>query len=107
MSAFDPSTIDWRHPWIPIDDPAPAQRELKREAPQGHILFGRSPITIARRVDCDDYLFLLHEDPPRFAVVHLTYKIETDPNWPAAEIFNTIEDWIQTRMLPDAANLNP
>ena len=103
MSIFDPAHIEWRHPWVPIDDRAAAERELKREAPHGHILFGRSPIAIGRRVDCDDFLFYLNEDPARFAVVHLTYNIETDPNWPAAEIFNSIDEWIENRMIPDAA----
>jgi len=105
MGAFDPTTIDWRHPWVPIDDRFAAERELKREAPHGHILFGRAPIAIGRRLDCDDFLFYLDEDPPRFAVVHLTYNIETNPHWPAAEIFDTLEDWVQNRMNIDADNL--
>jgi len=52
------------------------EAELRREMSKGHVLFGRSVAAIGRRVDNDDVLFYLGDVPPRFAVVHLTYRQE-------------------------------
>jgi hypothetical protein len=102
MSAFDPTKIEWREPWGPIPPNTGREIELQREMCAGHVLFGRSVIAVAARNDCDDVLFYLGESAPSFAVVHLTYRRETQPEWPHTELFDSLSEWIQKRMIPDA-----
>jgi hypothetical protein len=68
-----------------------AETELLREVFPGHLLFGVRATAIARRWRRDDFLFRLEDG--RFAQVHLTRHVETDPRWPGAEIYKTFEDW--------------
>ncbi len=104
MSKFDASQIQWREPWQLISpDYAPkAEAELHREMCAGHVLFGRSAAAIGRRKDCDDVLFYLGEALPRFAVVHLTFQQETRPEWPRTSVFDSLDDWLQQCMIPNA-----
>jgi hypothetical protein len=78
-------------PWLDIRDDAQAARqlenELSREIPRRHMLAGISPTAIARREDRDDAMFDLGDG--RFAVVHLTWQRETDPQWPSTRIYNS------------------
>ena len=62
--------------------------ELKKEVPIGHILYGVPTMAIARRCDCDDFLFKLDDDSGRYAIVHLTWRKEVDPAWPATEMLD-------------------
>jgi hypothetical protein len=57
--------------------------ELSRELPSGHVLAGYPAIVLARCEICDDVLILL--DDEGYAVVHLTWKRETNPHWPSVE----------------------
>jgi len=106
MIRLDPSQIQWRVPWWPVPEEhnAGTIAELHREMSVGHILFGRSVQTVGRRQDCDDVLFYLGESTPQFAVVHLTYAKETRPEWPETKLFDTLEDWIEQCMIPDAGD---
>lgn len=56
------------------------ERELQRELPTGHVLQGHAALAIARRQARDDVVFVL--DDGRICVVHLTWSVETNPNWP-------------------------
>jgi hypothetical protein len=47
-------------------------------------------------------LFYLGDTAPRFAVVHLTYKQETLPEWPWTVMFDTLDAWLEQCMIPDA-----
>jgi hypothetical protein len=104
MSSLDPLQIEWRTPWgsLAVDRALKAEIELQREMSVGHVLFGRTVKAIGTRQDCDDVLFYLGERAPRFAVVHLTYNRETRPEWPSTELFESLTDWVQNRMIPDA-----
>src|SRR5262245_29714330 len=104
MTKFDSSQIQWWAPWRPIppEQGAETVAELQREMPSGHVLFGRDVQAVGRRQDCDDVLFYLGESFPQFAVVHLTYARETRPEWPNTTMFDTLEAWIEQRMIPDA-----
>jgi len=90
-------------PWAPIDRTAqPAfERELRRELPKGHALFGKAVRAIARRVDRDDVLFEVGGGP-RVATVRLTYREETDPARPVTNIHESFEAFRTTRMREDA-----
>ena len=104
MNKFDTSLIQWRKPWeIGPSDYAPvAESELQHEICAGHVLFGRSVAAIGCRLGDDDILFYLGDTPPRFAVVHLTYQRETRTDWPHTSLYDSLDDWMQRRMIPDA-----
>jgi hypothetical protein len=104
LSDFDASQIDWRDPWRAI---APeyalvAEAELKRELSSNQILSGQPARAIGHRSDSDTILFLLGGTPPRFAVVHLTFRKEIWSTYPVTRLFDSIDDWINRCMLPDA-----
>ena len=84
-----------------IADGVSLAAELAREISARHILFGVPVKAIARRVDCDDVLFELLDGSLRVAVVHLTYAVETDPQWPHTEMFENYEHFASARMASD------
>src|ERR1044071_4516288 len=104
MNNFHPSQIQWREPWkpLPVDQWPGTIAELHREMCPAHVLFARSVQPVARREDCDDVLFYHGETAPQFAVVHLTYARETEPEWPCTTLFDTLDAWIKDCMIPDA-----
>lgn len=65
------------------------ERELQRELPEGHRLFGLPVRCVARRRDRDDVLFELGDGTTTWAIVHLTWKSESDPDWPYVEVFES------------------
>jgi hypothetical protein len=97
-------------PWSHVHDGKGLEAELARELPPGHRLFGRKVRAVARRVDRDDFLFVVEPvdrsgpfraAPPEWALVHLTWSKETDPRWPSTEMYPSIEAWIEDCMKPD------
>jgi hypothetical protein len=59
---------------------------------------------VAQRQDNDDVLFVSAGAVPEIvAVVHLTWsgRGETDPQWPAATLYPSVEAWIERGMLVD------
>jgi hypothetical protein len=75
-------------PWHACDGTR-LKDELRREVCQKHVLHGIDAKIIARRQDCDQFLFEL--DDGRFAEVHLTWSKETDPAWPDTRIYDSAE----------------
>ena len=79
--------------WVPVD----AQQarhgvlELARELHATHVLHGTGVVAIARRRDGDEWLFRL--DDGRVAQVHLTYAVESGPDWPRAQLFESMAKW--------------
>ena len=65
------------------------ETELVREICKGHLLLGKSHVALARRIDCDDVLLEV-DGGPAVAVVHLSYAVEADPQWPATEMFTRL-----------------
>lgn len=96
--------IEWLIPWIPVEDPRDAvawARELKRECPVGHLLYGREASFLGRRQDRDDFLVALPNG--EIAMVHLTWQPEKDPRWPASRLFESVAIWRHEVMVPDHA----
>ena len=98
------SEIDWLEPWQHVSE---AERqmleaELCCELTQGHLIFGHPVTIIGRHTDQDDVLCSLNNSNA-VAVVHLTWRMapETDPSWPAVQVFDDIESWIAACMKPD------
>ena len=75
-------------------EPVPATAfvdELRRELAPVHVLHGRTVTAVARRCDSDDVAFLV--DGARLCVVHLTWRVETQPEWPCAMFIDTLDEW--------------
>lgn len=100
-------SIPWRKPWV--CDPSrlqSAEEELRRECNDGHVLHGVKATPVAYRCDCDDCLFRLQHPTYRYAVVHLTYNIETSPLWPKTELFASLNLFVAERMTADIEDYN-
>ncbi len=91
-------------PWAPIDssDSAKFEDEYAVEIGKAHPLYGVPVKAIARRVDRDDVLFRLLRHLCDYAVVHLTWsgREETDPAWPACQIYADDDDLMEQCIRP-------
>lgn len=79
------------------------EQELDKEVTSGHALYALKVTAIAQRTDTDDVLFEVASPDFRYAVVHLSWadEPEPDPQWPITEVFTTFESWVEGRMMPD------
>lgn len=97
----DLSAIHWVEPWRAV---VPGlEVELRNECSAGHPLFGQKAISVARRFDSDDVLFLLLDHPAPLAVVHLSWtgRPERNPDWPHTTFFDSLEEFVEKRLTPD------
>lgn len=97
-------TINWLEPWDSLcTEPTSFERELYFEVGDGHILHGKKVTAIARRYDCDDFLFQVHDSEFNYAVVHLTYSRmkEKNPSFPRTKLYKDLNDWINDCMIPE------
>jgi len=90
----DPSDLEWPEGWdaLHYDDIPKFTRELSREICSEHILYNVPACALGRRTDKDDFLFQIESVSGRFAVVHLTWQKETNPQWPSTSVFNSFEE---------------
>ena len=97
----DLSAVQFLEPWHKAVPGLEA--ELRNEVSHGHPLFGKKAISIARRRDSDDVLFLLLDHPSPLAVVHLTWtgRPERHSTWPQTTFFTSLHDWVERCMKPD------
>jgi hypothetical protein len=100
--------IEFKEPWIAVGEFASnLARELEHEVTENHPLWNKKARALAQRTDSDDVLFALEheESTPRYAVVHLTWsgEPELDPRWPDTQCYNSLEEWVRDRMMPDHA----
>ena len=84
------------------------ESELKNEVGESHPLFNRKAISVARRKDSDDVLFLLLDHPSPLAVVHLTWtgRCESNSTWPQTTFYGSLHDWVERCMKPDHAEFS-
>ena len=75
--------------WEPVP-PTAFVDELRRELTVGHVLYGRTVTAVARRSSNDDVAFLV--DGSRLCIVHLTWTLETRPEWPRTVFVETLDD---------------
>ena len=92
--------MNWLEPWYACDEEL-LVGELKREICAGHPLWKKTVHVLWRRADCDDVLFGIDDGTARVAVVHLTFRSESDPRGPAAEIFQDLDEFWLKRMKSD------
>ena len=98
--------MEYLDPWYAVDDPSEQrglENQLARETGPAHVLRGAKASLLARRADNDDALFQLADG--RVAWVHLTWRKgpEPDPRWPMTSIHDSLDQWAEVVMKPDAA----
>jgi hypothetical protein len=82
---------------IDRDDRIRILAELRREISPGHALHGKRLLPLARRADRDDVLLQeLSQDGPLW-LVHLTWRPESDPRWPVARSFPSLETFADSQ----------
>lgn len=88
------SIFQWPEPWgeTGLEMGRALEAELKCEVTLGHPLHGVSVSALARRDDCDDVLFAIIGSPS-VAVVHLSYRKETNPSWPYSQFYADLSEW--------------
>ena len=103
----DERAVPWADPWYLDDDASgTAERELQREAPVGHALYGIPVTLVARRCDCDDVLFRLADGSGRYAGVHLSFAVESNPDWPSTIIYDSLSHFVTERLHEDVTDYN-
>jgi hypothetical protein len=105
-----PVDIEWLEPWAPLTNSVEALAraeafavELRKELSPQHVLHGLPIVAIAERSHSDDVLFATADPSKPLAVVHLTWagRLELDPRWPAAVVYQSWQDWIAQGLIPD------
>jgi hypothetical protein len=99
-----PAEMEWLRPWERLKDSGEALvKELQKELPPQHVLYGVPVIAVARRIDCYDVLLAADDPSKPLAVVHLTWagRTEQDPRWPSTTLYRGWQDWIERCLVPD------
>jgi hypothetical protein len=90
-AADQPGHAEFLRPWRKTDENRFSfEKELKRELIPGHPLYAKQVEAIAFRRDMDEVMFRVKDNEQEFAVVHLTYNIETNPACPGTTFY---KDW--------------
>ena len=83
--------------------------ELRREMPPDHRL-AKSELRVIGQCDADHNEFLYATDDPSapIARVHLTWRTESHNNWPHANVYATLDEWMiqMKREIEGHAKLN-
>ena len=96
--------LTFQRPWVRVGQHADIlDQELEKEVCPEHPLYGSRARAVAQRTDSDDVLFQLENSRYKYAVAHLTWSGQTEPNasWPATQCFDSLEEWIISCMKPD------
>jgi hypothetical protein len=76
------------------DDASNTLAELRREMPASHILATRKLFPVARHRGRDDVLVRTIGPDAKLWLVHLTFRIESDPQRPRARSFEDFPSFI-------------
>jgi hypothetical protein len=100
-----PENVEILIPWRIITDSSEKSAEvltaeLSSELVPKHVLHGLTARAVAARIDRDDVLFEIEGADMALAVVHLTWRKESDLRWPATRIFASWEQWVRDEMFP-------
>lgn len=83
--------------WLQSSESEALSNELQRELPAGHELHGRQFTALARCVGEDDVVFETRDGSRRIYLVRLTWTRESNPEWPSATEFESIEEFARLR----------
>ena len=96
---------EWLAPWEAVDDgDTGLVTELIREVASGHCLFAVNAVALATNSAPDRYDDVLYRvDLPdhNYAMVHLTWKPETLPDFPSTILYRDWEHFVADGMIPD------
>ncbi len=104
MLSEPPPQLDWLEPWQRLEGSSDTfVKELQKELPFRHVLYGLSGVAVARSIDCDDVLFSTADPAISLAVVHLTWtgRTEFGPRCPLATGYKSWRDWTERCLFPD------
>lgn len=79
---------------VQAEEAAALEAELARELSPAHVLRGVKLAAVARNLGRDDVLFQDLAAPHQVHCVHLTWRVETDRNWPHCERYESLKDFI-------------
>ena len=95
----------WLAPWEPVEESdADLADELAREVPGGHCLFGVAATLLAYNTAphrYDDFLFGVDLPHYKYALVHLTWAAERNPNYPSTILYRDWDHFCTESMIPD------
>ena len=82
--------------WMALrgDESVNVLAEVHREIPPGHVLAGRKLFPVARHRGRDDVLLRTIGTDAKLWEVHLTWRTETDPEWPRARPFEDVAAFV-------------
>lgn len=80
---------------LTLGQATPLEAELHRELSRDHELYGRALRAIARRERRDDVLFASADGRGPIFWVHLTWAVETNPQWPWTETYRDLDDFAE------------
>lgn len=98
--------MEWLDPWWSPANQGEQfyeafRKQLEREVPPGHCMYGL-PVKLLARGNGDDALFQILDGSGRVADVHLTWsKSQERLPWPCAMIYQSLEEWVEKVMLPE------
>ncbi len=95
--------LEFSTPWEPVQDGSKLEAELAKEIGKLHPLYGKRLRAVAKRIDRDDVIFAGSDC---IALVHLTWKKETDPRWPSTYLFDNVED-LAAQLTEDIEDYGP
>jgi hypothetical protein len=103
--------VDWQLPWrfVGIGEGSGYENALMTETAPEHPLYDKRAIAVGARVDRDDVLYLLPDEPQPLAVVSLTWASapSDDPEEravvPETVFYSSLEDWLERGMAADRA----
>ena len=90
--------LQWLEPWALLGGgrALELEKELRRELSWKHDLSGRRCVAVALRGDQDDVAFVV--DSSSLAIVHLTWSVETGPDFPRTRELSVAEFVAQMRL---------
>jgi hypothetical protein len=103
--------VDWQLPWrfVGIGEGSGYENALMKETAPEHPLYDKRAIAVGARVDQDDVLYLLPDEPQPLVVVHLGWGTghfddpEGRKKFPWTVFYSSLEDWLERGMAADRA----
>ncbi len=89
------NSLNFPRKWSDLrpEDIGNLEKELARETCSGHPLHQVRVKALYRRYPLDDVLFEVFDLDYPYYCVHLTWRAESDPNWPDITRFRSLEDF--------------
>ncbi|MGJ7558900.1 hypothetical protein ACSFBI_33560 [Variovorax sp. RB3P1] len=96
MTNLRPQSLPKNWVFLAEDEARRISEELTREVCSAHRLHGVAAKAVARHARRDDFLFAVGLTQPKYVVVHLTWNVESSPEWPAVTDFLNEADFRQS-----------